>query len=78
MKNMIKFLVFFVSSFAFCQGSNHDGIVYESGSNGIYWTSTPNFTFSRYLELRQFGNGAIVAFDSKERSRGAAVRCIRD
>jgi len=58
--------------------SNHDGIVYESGSNGIYWTSTPNFTFSRYLELRQFGNGAIVAFDSKERSRGAAVRCIRD
>lgn len=44
MKNMIKFLVFFVSS----------------------------------LELRQFGNGAIVAFDSKERSRGAAVRCIRD
>jgi len=51
------------------------GLVYSSGSLGIYWTSTPNGYKAQFLHIN---TGNAYLSQAKERATGASVRCIKN
>ncbi|MFK5854774.1 MAG: FISUMP domain-containing protein [Bacteroidota bacterium] len=54
-----------------------DGTLYDVGSNGFYWSSTLNGSYSYYLEYLYFSSGSAFMHDYN-RARGFSVRCIKD
>jgi uncharacterized protein (TIGR02145 family) len=53
---------------------SNDGVVKDVGIRGIYWTDTPNGSYSYDLHIHS--TGALVG--SFVRARGASVRCIKE
>ncbi|MDH6355621.1 uncharacterized protein (TIGR02145 family) [Dysgonomonas sp. PH5-45] len=57
-------------------GRNHGGGLHRQDQNGYYWSSTVYSTGRAYYLA--FFNGSINAAADFERSRGLALRCIKD
>jgi hypothetical protein len=51
-----------------------DGSLINVGSNGFYWSSTVDGTYSRLLDFSSSGAG----MDSYDRAFGLSVRCLKD
>lgn len=54
--------------------SHSDGTLYSAGSSGVYWSSTVNGIYSRYL---YFDSGNTYMHDTA-RAQGISVRCLKD
>ena len=50
------------------------GSIYDAGSNGYYWSSAVDGTYSRHLYFR----GSSADMYSSNRARGRSVRCLKD
>ncbi|NDV97290.1 hypothetical protein D0T84_20640 [Dysgonomonas sp. 521] len=55
--------------------SGNDGLLYNQGTEGYYWTVTANSTNAYHLF---FDRGTIAPANSANRSTGIAIRCIRN
>jgi hypothetical protein len=52
----------------------HDGVLSYAGSSGVYWSSTGNGIYSRYVYFSSGGSNMY----SNNRAYGYSVRCLRD
>ena len=51
-----------------------DGSLFNVGTEGSYWSSTVDLTFSRFL----FIDSVTALFSNGSRVRGLSVRCLKD
>jgi hypothetical protein len=51
-----------------------DGLLYNVGTSGYYWSSLISATYSRYLII----NSSIAVMDTGHRANGMLVRCIKN
>lgn len=56
-------------------GAYYGGSLYDSGSYGVWWSSTASTTTLRYLLLYNTSNG-LYSGDSNDRGSGYSVRCV--
>ncbi len=54
--------------------SYSDGSLYSSGSYGVYWSSTVDGTYSRFMRI----DSSRGSMGSSHRANGFSVRCIKD
>ena len=57
-------------------GYSYDGVLYNTGKIGRYWSCTPDGTYAHDLQLSDWGFVSPASYNS--RAVGQAVRCLKD
>ena len=58
--------------------SYSDASLNNQGSNGIYWSSSPNSASSNVARYLVLGSSNVVAGNGTYRAFGLSVRCFKD
>ena len=58
--------------------SYYDASLNNQGSNGYYWSSSPNSAGSNYARYLSLNSSSVLANDTSSRALGLSVRCFKD
>ncbi|MBR5863464.1 MAG: hypothetical protein IKY76_02780 [Alistipes sp.] len=58
--------------------NNDSGALNNVGSNGYYWSASPNPSNSNNAYNLNFNNGNVNPANNNNRSNGYSVRCVRE